>query len=110
MSHCDINPMINQVEFHPFFFQPALIRFCMDNNIQLEAWSPLAKGLHLNHPVITGIAEKYGRTPAQVILRWDIQHQAQGAVQEPLTGHLQNLGLGFVFRHLTKLTRARDLD
>ena len=70
MSHCDINPMINQVEFHPFLFQPELIRFCMDNNIQLEAWSPLTQGLHLNHPVIIGLAEKYGKTPAQILLRW----------------------------------------
>ena len=74
MSHCDINPMINQVEFHPFLFQPELIRFCMDNNIQLEAWSPLTQGLHLNHPVIIGLAEKYEKTPAQILLRWDIQH------------------------------------
>jgi methylglyoxal/glyoxal reductase len=74
MNKCDINPMVNQVEFHPFLFQQELIRFCMDNNIQLEAWSPLTKGLHLNHPVITRIAEKYGKTPAQVLLRWDIQH------------------------------------
>ena len=74
MSHCDINPMVNQVEFHPFLFQPELIRFCMDNNIQLEAWSPLTQGTHLNNPVIKGIAEKYSKTPAQILLRWDIQH------------------------------------
>ncbi|MBN2532510.1 MAG: aldo/keto reductase [Spirochaetales bacterium] len=74
MSHCDINPMVNQVEFHPFLLQPELIRFCMDNNIQIEAWSPLTKGLYLHHPVITTIAEKYNKTPAQVLLRWDIQH------------------------------------
>jgi diketogulonate reductase-like aldo/keto reductase len=74
MNHCDINPMINQVEFHPFLYQYELIRFCMDNNIQLEAWSPLTKGKLLNEPALLNIAEKYGKTPAQVILRWDIQH------------------------------------
>lgn len=74
MNHCEINPMLNQVEFHPFLFQPELIRFCMDNNIQLEAWSPLTRGAFLDHPVITGIAKKNGKTPAQILLRWDIQH------------------------------------
>lgn len=74
MSHCDINPMVNQVEFHPFLFQPELVRFCMDNNIQLEAWSPLAKGKFLDNAVLLRIGEKYGKTAAQVMLRWDLQH------------------------------------
>jgi diketogulonate reductase-like aldo/keto reductase len=73
-NQCEIFPMVNQVEFHPFLVQPELLRFCMHNNIQLEAWSPLTRGRLLDNTVIEEIAARYNKTPAQVVLRWDIQH------------------------------------
>lgn len=67
-------PSVNQVEFHPFLFQKDLLEFCSGRKIQLEAYSPLARGRRLNHPTIAEIAAKYGRTPAQVMIRWSLQH------------------------------------
>src|SRR5699024_8572974 len=66
-------PAVNQIEFHPHLTQKDVLSFCKKNGIQMQAWSPLKKGRILNHPVIKEIADKYGKSPAQVILRWDIQ-------------------------------------
>jgi methylglyoxal/glyoxal reductase len=70
----NIAPMVNQVEFHPYLTQVELQQYCVEQQIQLEAWSPLMQGHFLQEPVITELAEKYGRTPAQIVLRWDLQH------------------------------------
>ncbi|MEB2300207.1 aldo/keto reductase [Lysinibacillus xylanilyticus] len=69
-----ITPVINQVEFHPRLQQAELRSFCEEHNIQMEAWAPLMQGGLLDHETISTIAEKYGKTNAQVILRWDIQN------------------------------------
>jgi diketogulonate reductase-like aldo/keto reductase len=70
----DVVPAVNQVEFHPFLYQKELLSFCKNNNIQLEAYSPLTRGKKLSHPTVVEIAKKYGKTPAQVLLRWSLQH------------------------------------
>jgi 2,5-diketo-D-gluconate reductase A len=66
-------PAVNQVELHPLLQQPELRAFHAEHGIATEAWSPLAQGTLLQHPVLTGIAQRLGRTPAQVILRWHLQ-------------------------------------
>ena len=66
--------MVNQVEFHPRLIQPTLLDFCASEGIQLEAWSPIMKGEVMNIPELVAIGEKYGKTPVQVTLRWDLQH------------------------------------
>jgi methylglyoxal/glyoxal reductase len=73
LANCEIKPMVNQVEYHPVFNQKELRDFCKKNEIQLEAWSPLMQGGLLNDPVLVEIANKYNKSTAQVILRWDIQ-------------------------------------
>jgi methylglyoxal/glyoxal reductase len=73
LANCEIKPMVNQVEYHPVFNQKELQDFCKKNEIQLEAWSPLMQGNLLNDPVLVEIANKYNKSTAQVILRWDIQ-------------------------------------
>ena len=72
----DVNvvPAVDQVEFHPFLYQKELLQFCKKNSIQLEAYSPLTRAKRLNHPVIVAIAKKYGKTPAQILIRWSLQH------------------------------------
>lgn len=67
-------PAVNQVEFHPFLFQEELLEFCRTRGIQLEAYSPLTRGRMLRHRVIAEIASARHRTPAQVLLRWGLQH------------------------------------
>ncbi|MEH7349344.1 aldo/keto reductase [Gottfriedia acidiceleris] len=74
MSDCEIKPMVNQVEFHPHLSQKELLAFCKNEGIQMEAWSPLKQGQLLEEPVLTKIAQKYNKSVAQVILRWDLQH------------------------------------
>lgn len=69
----EIFPMVNQVEYHPWLTQPELHKYCKENHVQMEAWSPLTRGRKLDDETITALAEKYGKTPAQVILRWDLQ-------------------------------------
>ncbi|MFD0206620.1 MULTISPECIES: aldo/keto reductase [Saccharothrix] len=67
-------PAVNQVELHPWLQQADLRAFHARHGIATEAWSPLAQGgALLSDPVITGIAAKHGRTPAQVVLRWHVQ-------------------------------------
>ena len=75
LDDCQIVPAVNQVEFHPFLLQPELLKFCQSRNIQLEAWAPLIQGGFAGVRDFELIAEKYQKSPAQVLLRWDLQHQ-----------------------------------
>lgn len=75
LTEAHIIPMVNQVEFHPHLSQDELRNFCREKNIQLEAWSPLKQGELLNDPVIKEIADKYEKTTAQVIIRWDLEKE-----------------------------------
>jgi methylglyoxal/glyoxal reductase len=74
LENSDVVPAVDQVEFHPFLYQQDLLRFCRNNKIQLEAYSPLTRGNRLNHPNIVEVAKKYDKTPAQVLIRWSLQH------------------------------------
>ena len=74
MKTSDIVPAINQVEFHPFLYQKTLLRFCDNNKIHVVAYSPLTRGRRLDHPTIEMVSKKYGRTPAQILIRWSLQH------------------------------------
>jgi diketogulonate reductase-like aldo/keto reductase len=67
-------PMVNQVEYHPLLTQQELRTFAKSSNIQLMAWSPLMQG-NLDQSVLTEIGAKYGKSPAQVVLRWDLQNE-----------------------------------
>ncbi|MRH44229.1 aldo/keto reductase [Aquibacillus halophilus] len=73
MKDAKIKPMVNQVEFHPNFAQKSLRDFCKQHAIQLEAWSPLKQGELLDDPTLSEIAEKHGKSIAQIIIRWDLQ-------------------------------------
>jgi diketogulonate reductase-like aldo/keto reductase len=69
-------PAVNQVQFSPFQYRRQLLDYCVEQGIVFEAYSPLARGEGLQNQTITGVAERLDRTPAQVMLRWAIQHQA----------------------------------
>jgi diketogulonate reductase-like aldo/keto reductase len=69
-------PAVNQVQFSPFRYRRRLLGYCLERGIVFEAYSPLDRGRGLSHPTIVALAERLGRTPAQVMLRWAIQHQA----------------------------------
>lgn len=74
LTEAEIVPAVNQVELHPLLSQEPLREYCASKGIYVEAWSPLARGSFFEDPVLQEIAAKYGKSPAQVILRWDIQH------------------------------------
>lgn len=74
LEDAEVKPMVNQVEFHPRLTQKELLAFCQEQGIQMEAWSPLAQGQLLDHEALKEIADKYGKSVAQVILRWDLQN------------------------------------
>lgn len=76
LEQCSVKPMINQIENHPGFYQKGIAEFCQSEEIQMEAWEPLGGGKGvLDNVHIKDLAEKYGKTPAQICLRWNLQHQ-----------------------------------
>jgi diketogulonate reductase-like aldo/keto reductase len=88
LSDSEIVPTVNQVEFHPRLVQPSLLDYCRRHDIQVEAWSPLMHGQPVKEPAVIEVAEKYSRTPAQIVLRWDLQH---GVVTIPKSGNPERL-------------------
>ena len=73
LNHAKIIPAVNQIEVSPFLQQREVRALCTENGIAVEAYSPLTKGVRLNHPVLVQVAESIGRTPAQVLMRWCLQ-------------------------------------
>jgi 2,5-diketo-D-gluconate reductase A len=73
MAVGSIPPVVNQVEFSPVKYRRALLEACRRRGVQVEAYSPLGTGQHLNNATIRGVARRVGRTPAQVLLRWCVQ-------------------------------------
>jgi len=71
-QECEITPAVDQIEVNPYLTQDDVRGFCADHQIAVEAWSPLARGNVLRDPTIDDIARGYGKSPAQVILRWHI--------------------------------------
>jgi diketogulonate reductase-like aldo/keto reductase len=69
-------PAVNQVQFNPFQFRRLLLDYCREQGIVFEAYSPLERGKGLRDPAITNLALRLERTPAQIMLRWAVQHQA----------------------------------
>ena len=74
LADASVVPAVNQVEFSPFRHRKGLLELCRGSGIQAEAYSPLTKGLRLGHPRLRSIGERMGRSPAQVLLRWSLQH------------------------------------
>ncbi len=70
LADAEVVPAVNQVEFHPLLTQNELLDYCAQKGIQVEAWSPLARGKLFDNDVVKTIADKYGKSPAQVLLRW----------------------------------------
>lgn len=74
MEQSEEKPVINQVELHPYLSQKDLLSFCKKQQIVVEAWGPLGRGRLLNDPTLIEIGQKYGKTAAQVTLRWHLQN------------------------------------
>jgi diketogulonate reductase-like aldo/keto reductase len=87
-SGSSVPPAVNQVEFHPFLVQKELLDYDTQKGIRHEAWSPLTRARNLDNPVFSEIARKHGKTPAQVVLRWDLQ---LGVITIPKSVHRERI-------------------
>ncbi len=91
-NNSEILPVVNQIEIHPYFIQEDLIEYCKNEGIIPESWSPLAKGRVTVDNVLSQIAEKYGKTPAQVAIRWHID---RGFIVIPKSGNPKRIAENF---------------
>ena len=73
-TYSEIVPAINQVEFSPYLYLKDLLQLCQSKQIQLQAYTPLVRGERMKDAKLVALAEKYDKTPAQIILRWALQH------------------------------------
>lgn len=87
-NHADVVPAVNQVEFHPYVFDPGLLAHCEQRGIRLEAWAPLTRGRRFDDPRLRAIATARNRTPAQILLRWGIEH---GLIEIPKSVHRERI-------------------
>jgi len=74
MTRGTIPPAVNQIKFNPFVYKRDLLEFCRSKNIAVEAYSPLTRGHRLGHRAIQKLAAAHGRSPAQILIRWALQH------------------------------------
>jgi diketogulonate reductase-like aldo/keto reductase len=90
LGSSNVVPAVNQVEFHPLVYedQKDLLAYCKGKGIVVEAYSPLMRGGNLNAAIFREIGQQYGKTPAQIVLRWCIQH---GTVPLPKTSHAERM-------------------
>lgn len=88
LKNCSIKPAVNQMEYHPLCQEVDIKNFCNENNILLEAWSPLGGGSVLGDARLKKIADKYNKSVAQVILRWDLQN---GIITIPKSVHEERI-------------------
>jgi diketogulonate reductase-like aldo/keto reductase len=84
----DVPPVVNQVQFSPFEFRRGLLEACARHDVAVEAYSPLGTGRHLKNRQVAAIAERLGRTPAQVLIRWSLQ---RGVIVLPKSTHRERI-------------------
>ncbi len=97
ISNCTIVPHVQQIAYFIGHTQDELVNFCKHNNIQIQAFSPLAKGYLLNHPTITRLANKYAVTAAQLALRYIIQNGIAPIPKAKKLEHIkENTELNFI--------------
>lgn len=81
-------PTINQIEFSPFLFQKELMDYCKSKKIVVEAYTPLSRGRKFDNEVVRALVQKYNKTPAQILIRWGLQHEI---IEIPKSGNQQHL-------------------
>lgn len=74
LANSEVKPVVNQIELHPLLTQTEIRDYCKKHDIKVEAWSPLGRGHLIDEPTINHIAKKHGKTSAQILIRWHLQH------------------------------------
>ncbi len=88
LSYCEIPPALNQVQFNPFCYDAALLEYAKSKNIVLQAYRPLTRGERIGDEAIAALAKKYGKSPAQILIRWNLEH---GVAAIPKSTHEDRL-------------------
>lgn len=97
-TYAHTQPAVNQIEFHPFWFRKELMDYCHNHDIVVENYSPLSRGKWLADETISSIAKSHGKTNAQVLLRWGVQH---GNVVIPKSTHKERIAENFAIFDFT---------
>jgi len=87
-GEADVAPAVDQIELHPFVFDPALLEYVQRHGIRLEAWAPLTRGRQFDHPEVRAVADAHRKTPAQVLIRWGLDH---GFIEIPKSTHRERI-------------------
>jgi methylglyoxal/glyoxal reductase len=111
-AHSDVVPAVNQIEMHPFVYDPDLLAYCARRGIRVAAYSPLTRGRQLEHPGIADVARAHGRSPAQTLLRWGLQHEVVVLPRSTQEARIQENARLFDFSltdaEMTRLDGLRD--
>ena len=112
LANSSVVPAVDQIEFHPFVYDPELLAYGERHGIRLEAWAPLTRGRRFDHPTLQAIAKAHARTPAQILIRWGLEH---GLIEIPKSIHHERIVENFrVFdfsltpEELARLDALRD--
>jgi methylglyoxal/glyoxal reductase len=92
LARAKVVPAVNQIELSPFLQRRDVRALCEKNGIAIEAYSPLTRGARLGNPVVGALAKRLGRSPAQVLLRWGLEH---GAIVLPKSTHTERIAENF---------------
>jgi diketogulonate reductase-like aldo/keto reductase len=87
-ANSEIKPAVNQVEFNPFNFQEDLLSFCDGKGIRVEGYTPLSRAYKFKNKVVQEVSQRYSKTPAQVFLRWALQHNV---IPIPKSSHKESI-------------------
>ena len=102
-----VPPAVNQIQFSPFEYRRALADACASHGVAVEAYSPLGTGRHLDHPVVAEVAERVGRSPAQVLIRWCLQRETivlpKSTHQERIEANAQVFDFALSDEHMAAL-------
>lgn len=88
LSYTSVVPAVNQIKFSPFDFEKNVLEFCKSKDIVVTAYSPLTRGKHLHDKIIEDMSQKYGKAPAQLLIRWALQH---GTAVIPKSSHRERI-------------------
>ncbi|KKM81831.1 hypothetical protein LCGC14_1325800 [marine sediment metagenome] len=107
-EHFTTAPAVNQVEFSPFLYQKDLLDFCNSREIVVEAYSPLTKGSKFDNETLLAIGKKYGKSPAQILIRWGLQHNIVQIPKSAKENHIsENID---VFDFILNENDMKELD
>lgn len=88
LEHCEIAPMVDQLEYHPGYVQEVAVQYCKEHHIQVQGWSPIGRGRMFNDPLFLELTEKYDVSPAQLCLRFAVQN---GVIPLPKSSTMERM-------------------